>query len=75
MVTATVARGRSVQVADRIFGPGEQIDISPEDLSQLAAGGFILADGREPPPVVLTEVKREYNPAQVGLVQTATNAR
>ena len=70
--TVTVARGRSIQVGDRIYLPGEQAPIPAEDVAHMRAGGFI----HDPEAVVVlrTAPRQENNPAAIGLQKTENSA-
>ena len=64
----TVARGRSIQVGDRIFGPGEQAPIPAEDVAHMRAGGFVHDPDQDALP--RTVPRKSDNPSEIGLQRT-----
>jgi len=69
IVLVTVARGRSVQVGDRLYLPGEQAPVSREDAEHVRACGFV--HDPDEPPIIRSVSKPADNPASIGL-QSAT---
>jgi hypothetical protein len=65
-VLLTVARGKSIQVGDRLYLAGELAPVPAEDVAHVRAGGFVHdPDG---PPVVRSVSKTAGdNPANIGL--------
>ena len=67
-VLVTVARGRSIQVGDRLYLPGEQAPLSAEDAEHVRACGFV--HDPDEPPVIRSVSKPTDNPASIGLQAT-----
>jgi hypothetical protein len=64
-VTITIARGRSVQVGNKLFGPGEDVAVPTEDLEGLRDGGFVHdPDGAV---IIRTPMRPDENPLRIGL--------
>jgi hypothetical protein len=67
-----VARGRSIQVGDRVFRPGETVAIPVDDYPHILATGFCVnPDEKMGDQPIITEAGlpsvENLNPAQIGM--------
>jgi hypothetical protein len=74
-ITVTVARGRSIFLDGRTYGPGEEVAIPAADYPHTLAGGFIIdPNDTSPPPIrSVAQHQASSNPAHIGL-QSSTEA-
>ncbi|TCK39652.1 hypothetical protein B0G84_4992 [Paraburkholderia sp. BL8N3] len=42
---ATVARGRTVSIDGKTYGPGEEVSLAPAEIAQLRKSGFLTTPG------------------------------
>ena len=68
ITNVVVARGRSIQVGNRLYGPGETAPVPTAEVEHIRAHGFI----HDPDGVVVmrTPMRDANNPSSVGLQQT-----
>jgi len=54
LVKAVVARGRTITVEDKSFGPGSLVDLPAEEVTRLKALGFLVVAEGEIAPALPT---------------------